>query len=119
MIDWFRRKTMRAAVAAEPPPFRSERRSTARAKLVFQVGWIDGDEARHEIRIRNISPTGMMFTSAVPRKPGELLTIILRDQSRLPATVRWVDGQATGVEFERAINHPLFEPRALQDAPED
>ena len=61
--------------------------------------------ASFEIVIRNISARGLCGTcKGLPPIRGEFAEILLPDNRTVTATVRWVNDQVFGVEFDESIN---------------
>ncbi len=65
---------------------------------------IDGEEAEHRIKVRNLSPGGMMGEGAVRVVRGNLVAVSLRNIGWVDGTVAWVSGERFRVAFAEEID---------------
>ena len=80
------------------PVFRARRK---RVVVRVQVEGAPGDS--QDAMVRDISATGMSAVARVsPPASDDLVSIALPDGSSLWGIVRWVDGKAFGVEFDKS-----------------
>ncbi|TVV71056.1 PilZ domain-containing protein [Sphingomonas solaris] len=63
-----------------------------------------GDEAPLTIRVRNLSPGGMMAEVGTPFEPGDRIAIDLRGVGPLEGTVAWREIGRVGISFDREID---------------
>lgn len=65
---------------------------------------VDQDPALHQIKVRNLSPSGMMGEAAVRVVRGSRLTIELEQVGPVSGSVAWVQDERFGVAFDEAID---------------
>ncbi len=68
----------------------------------------------HDVKVRNLSATGMMVDGTVIGQIGEMVEIELRNIGRLPAKVVWVAERRMGL----ALTHPIDPTQATAPKPE-
>lgn len=69
------------------------------AKLTFE----DRSEPV-DVRIRNLSATGMMAQTKHTAEIGTRVTVALRNHDDVVGTVAWAEGERLGIAFENAID---------------
>lgn len=88
----------------------AENRHTARDSLVVEVDLRLGDENHdHTVRMRNLSPRGMMAEGDVKAARGMAVWVNLHGLGWTEGTVAWVQDNRFGVAFRDEID-----PHAVQ-----
>lgn len=78
------------------PTFRARRK-----RVLARVQLHGGDGTAQDVMVRDISATGMSAVArTAPPAADEIVTVTLPDGSCVWGLVRWVEGQAFGVEFD-------------------
>ncbi len=68
---------------------------------------VEGSEAEHRIKIRNLSAGGMMTDCTLQIARGARVTVELRNIGWVKGAVAWVQGDRIGVAFDDAIDPKL------------
>jgi small nuclear ribonucleoprotein (snRNP)-like protein len=89
--------------AIENPTPPRDRRVGERQLSVLRVARLVAGEVDALCLIRNISTGGMMIECFHPLAPGDRVTIELKSDRQLGATVRWVDAHHAGVSFDAPV----------------
>ena len=83
----------------------SEQRQTARdTVLVMAQLQVDGRDGEHLVRIRNLSPAGLMAEGNVQVVRGQAVWIALPDVGRVEGSVAWVQDNRFGVAFHHSAD---------------
>lgn len=69
--------------------------------------YVGGSERPERVKVRNLSPGGMMAEGAIEVERGTSVTVELRNVGPVCGTVAWVQGRRFGVAFEREIDAKL------------
>ncbi len=69
------------------------------AELCFE-----GDDLRHEVRVRNISAGGMMIDFAIVTPKGTLVKVDVRNLGKISGHVAWSTDTRMGIRFDRDID---------------
>ena len=85
----------------------------------FDSGVIHDSGFRQECSIRNISALGATVQVSVQQAPGELVTIELASGQRTPATVKWANGEESGLAFQKPVDVLALINRKLVSQPID
>ena len=72
-----------------------------------------GSAAVHRIKVRNLSPGGLMAEAAVSPQIGQLVLVNLRNVGLVQGQVAWVRDTRFGVQFAQAID-----PQVVRQVPE-
>jgi len=89
---------------ATSPPTQPDRRGGDRFLSLLRVGAIMVGERRELCLIRNISAGGMMVRAYSGIPVGTALAVELKQGDPVRGSVKWVEGDLTGVEFEEPID---------------
>lgn len=66
---------------------------------------LEGAADTHRVKVRNLSPGGMMAEGAVPGVVrGSLLTVTLRNVGPVDGSVAWVQDNRFGIAFAREVD---------------
>jgi hypothetical protein len=65
---------------------------------------IDGGRPAQRVKVRNLSPSGMMCESDVRPRRGDRVAVDLRNVGAVAGTVVWVRGSKFGIAFEEEID---------------
>lgn len=84
--------------------------------LMAQVQ-IDGSDAEHRVKVRNLSDGGMMAEGDVPVMRGSRLVVNIRNIGTVPGSVAWTQDNRFGIAFDIEIDPKLA--RSQQSASED
>ena len=57
-----------------------------------------------DVRIRNLSATGMMVQSPMPIEAGTSVTVALRNLADIAGVVAWCEGERIGIAFDEDID---------------
>lgn len=71
---------------------------------------VEGSDAEHKIKVRNLSAGGMMTDCALQLTRGARVAIELRNIGWVQGAVAWVQGDRIGVAFDNAIDPKLARP---------
>lgn len=84
---------------------RGARRAAQRDSLFLHaaIRRLDSAEDAITVRVRNLSPGGMMAELGTPFMPGERVTVDLRGVGTIEATVRWREAGRIGIAFDSDI----------------
>jgi len=98
------------------PPERAERRSAPRLRTVYRVARVTARGDQGLARVQNISDGGLMITTRMALRPGDVVQIDLSDECSLTGLVAWYDQNRCGVRLLRPIDsaallRQLFEER--------
>jgi hypothetical protein len=85
-------------------PEPAQRRNGERYLTVLRVGAMIVDGRRELCLIRNVSTAGMMIRAYSVVKPGERLSIELKQGEPVAGVVRWVKDECVGVIFDAPID---------------
>jgi transcriptional regulator with XRE-family HTH domain len=69
-----------------------------------------------EVRVHNLSETGMLLEGSVALQVGETLAVELPEAGLVPADVAWASGQFFGCQFAEPISASVISAAALYDA---
>lgn len=69
---------------------------------------VDNDPNVHPVKVRNLSPSGMMGEGAVRVIRGSRLTVDLAQVGPVSGSVAWVQDDRFGVAFDEAIDWRLI-----------
>ena len=96
----------------------AENRHAARDSLVVEIDLRLGDENQdHSVRMRNLSPRGMMAEGDVKASRGMSVWVNLHDLGWTEGTVAWVQDNRFGVAFRDEIDPSVVHmpsPRAYR-----
>lgn len=81
-----------------------ERRAGNRHISVLRVGRLVHDGRDQLCVVRNVSEGGMMVEAGRTPPVGSVITVELRSDKRLNASVRWTRGQDAGVMFDAPVD---------------
>lgn len=65
---------------------------------------LGGVDNGHRVKVRNLSPGGMMADGEAPVVRGSMITVDLRNIGRVDGTVAWVQGNRFGIAFNKEID---------------
>jgi len=83
----------------------SESRQIARDSLfVMAEVRLDGIEGEHRIKVRNLSPGGMMGEGSVRVSRGDRLWVNIRNNGWTEGVIAWVQDSRFGVAFQAEID---------------
>ncbi len=85
-----------------------ESRQTARESLSFLASLkVDGDAlaVEYRVRVRNLSPAGLMAEGDVAVAPGSLVAIELEDIGWVEGSVAWKQDNRFGIAFAEDVNY--------------
>lgn len=68
---------------------------------------LEGSEALHRIKVRNLSASGMMGDGAVRVQSGDRISVNIRNVGWVEGTVAWVQDTRFGVAFRQEIDPKL------------
>lgn len=68
---------------------------------------LEGDEASHQVKVRNLSNGGLMAEANLRVMRGQLLSIRLRNIGLVEGSVAWVQGNRFGVAFRHEVDARL------------
>lgn len=71
---------------------------------------VEGSDAAHKIRVRNLSAGGMMTECALQLGRGARVAVELRNIGWVQGAVAWVQGDRVGIAFDTAIDPKLARP---------
>lgn len=74
--------------------------------LLADITFEDSEE-QHKVKVRNLSPGGMMVESNLEVVQGQRLVAVLRNIGPVKGQVAWTRSARFGVAFDREINHKL------------
>ena len=74
--------------------------------LLAQVR-VDGQDAVHRVKVRNLSAGGMMAEGDAPIDRGSPVTVELRNIGAVEGSVAWIQGNRFGVAFAEEIDPKL------------
>jgi hypothetical protein len=85
--------------------FADGKRAVARDSLFF-IGKLIFTETQsvHDIRIRNLSPSGMMAESPVLGLVGQSVEVEMKWIGRVPGKIAWVSDKRMGIAFDSLID---------------
>lgn len=66
------------------------------------------------VRVRNLSPGGMLAESPAPARQGEAVEVELRNVGFVPGRIVWVGDGKFGVAFDRQINPQSVRRQVVQ-----
>ena len=89
---------------AGTPPTRPERRRSERHLSLLRVGAVSIGDRRELCLIRNISAGGIMVRAYSQLKPGERISIELKQGDPVKGVVQWVDDELTGIAFDSTVD---------------
>ncbi|MCB2050587.1 MAG: PilZ domain-containing protein [Novosphingobium sp.] len=90
-----------------------ETRAVARDSLFLLAEVeLEGIDVRHRVKVRNLSPGGMMGEGGPRVVPGTHMTVHLRNVAPVQGTVAWVQDSRFGVAFADDVN-----PQAVRGSP--
>lgn len=67
----------------------------------------EGSAEQHKVKVRNLSPGGMMVESDLEVTQGQPLVAVLRNIGPVRGQIAWTRSGRFGVAFDRNINHKL------------
>lgn len=103
---------------SDRPPPAADRREGQRHLTVLQAGKIVSDRGQELCLIRNISSRGMMAEVYSDFAPEDRIGIEFKAGTAVRGTVRWVDGDRAGIEFDESIDvHRVLAPHGAALAP--
>lgn len=73
------------------------RRATRESTFLHAALRVDGEKGEHRIKIRNLSPTGLMAEYEGPVRVGIYVEIKIRNIGWVHGSVAWVEGNRFGV----------------------
>jgi hypothetical protein len=78
----------------------------AQRDSLFLLGTLefDGQSTKHEIRIRNLSATGLMAQGKIVGKVGQDVFIETKNLGRVRGSIAWVTDGRMGIAFENLID---------------
>jgi len=83
----------------------SEHRHIARDSLFVMADLrIDGIEGEHRVRVRNLSPGGLMAEAAFNVQRGQLAWVNLRNIGWVEGSVAWVQDSRFGIAFREEVD---------------
>lgn len=83
----------------------NDHRQIARDSLFVMADLrLDGAEAVHRVKVRNLSAGGMMAEGAVPALRGAVVWIDVRNIGWTEGSVAWVQGNRFGIAFRDEID---------------
>jgi len=85
-------------------PENDNRRSERESLAVMADLRLTGEEGEHRVRIRNLSPKGMMAEGAVRAARGAMVEVALDDLGWVPGAVAWVQDNRFGIAFSEDID---------------
>ena len=65
---------------------------------------LESNSRKYRVKVRNLSPRGMMGEGDLPIARGSRLTIDFRDAGEVTGSVAWIEGTRFGIAFEDEID---------------
>ncbi|MES2493451.1 MAG: PilZ domain-containing protein [Pseudomonadota bacterium] len=97
----------------------SDNRQIPRDSLFIMAGLrVDGEQAEHSARIRNLSTGGLMAETSVRVTRGAIVHVNLRNLGWTAGTVAWVQDNRFGVAFREDIDPKVVRAPAGNAVPE-
>jgi hypothetical protein len=85
--------------------------------LLAQVR-VDGQDAVYRVKVRNLSPGGMMAEGEAKVMRGSLLMVELRNIGWVEGSVAWKQGDRFGIAFVDEIDPTVVRGPSVSQAPE-
>lgn len=85
------------------PPRQPQRESLLLAARL----WLHGDHCDREVRMRNLSPGGVMVDCGVLREPGSLVRLEMPGLGTVAGKVAWCTAGRMGIAFDTPIDPAL------------
>ncbi len=80
---------------------------------------LDGQDAEHRVKVRNLSPGGLMAEADVKVPRGTVVWISLRNVGWIEGSVAWVQDNRFGIAFRDEIDPKVVRaPTVTQQLPE-
>ena len=67
----------------------------------------DGTASPEKVKVRNLSDGGMMIDGSLMLDTGRRVTVTLKNIGTIAGQVAWVQGNRTGITFDRTIDSKL------------
>ncbi|PVE59950.1 PilZ domain-containing protein [Arthrobacter sp. TPD3018] len=77
--------------------------------------WLHGDHCDREVRMRNLSPGGVMVDCSAVREPGSLVRLEMPGLRTVAGKVAWCTAGRMGIAFESPIDPALVRIGAAVD----
>lgn len=77
------------------------------------------ENTRYRLKVRNLSPGGMMAEGDMTVERGDQIKLSLRNIGQISASVVWVEGNRFGLAFAREIDPQLARRPVQQDDPKE
>ncbi len=68
---------------------------------------IEGSQGQHKVKVRNLSPGGMMVEADLKVAQGQQIVVDLRNIGSVRGQIAWVRNGKFGVAFDRSIDPKL------------
>ncbi|MCA1660660.1 MAG: PilZ domain-containing protein [Novosphingobium sp.] len=65
---------------------------------------VDGEDAAHKVKVRNLSAGGMMAEGALKAVRGSRIAVNIRNIGWVDGAVAWVQGDRCGIAFQEDID---------------
>ena len=85
--------------------------------LMAQVK-VDGSEAEHRVKVRNLSAGGMMAEGNAPVTRGSLVSVALRNLGWIAGSVAWKQDDRFGIAFVEDIDPKIVREPVATGAPD-
>lgn len=73
---------------------------------------LENNARQYEVKMRNLSPKGMMAEGKLPVASGSRLTINLDNGDDVKGTVAWIEGSRFGIAFDGEVDMDDFKASA-------
>ncbi|NVD44676.1 PilZ domain-containing protein [Qipengyuania atrilutea] len=79
---------------------------------------LESNSRKYRVKVRNLSPRGMMGEGDLPIARGSRLTIDFRDAGEATGSVAWIEGARFGIAFEEEIDMDAVRNSMRSKAPQ-
>jgi hypothetical protein len=87
----------------------TEKRRADRVPLKCEVEFRRHGDARFQVDLIDLSPTGCCIAPPVKVQPGESIYLRIPGKEAIHAKVMWVEEWRVGAQFDRPIYEPVFD----------
>lgn len=83
----------------------SEMRGSTRSQtMLLAAFWVSGDPTSHQLRVRDISATGLRGVTATQLTKGQEIVLEIRGVGKVEGRIVWASSELIGVQFGEPIN---------------
>lgn len=90
-----------------PNPLESKESRARDSLFLLADMMLAGSDEQHKVKVRNLSPGGMMVESNLDVTQGQHVVAVLRNIGAVRGQIAWVRSAKFGVAFDREINPKL------------